>query len=198
METVWFWKGPQLTESWAKTAAFPSETYPKPSTITDDLFPVSEVSIYETDIDQNGHLVILLTGEQFAPCPDLWFVLEQTNHPTDMYCLHGVSSSAFPKGTVLQKNDLQGVDFDMSQYVGFVKWFKNDSRLQQIFVGNTWRRRRISTALICAADILIVAGNLGAYLNGGDITTQDGEKLRQAWSESKRVTDRVGSVEKYQ
>jgi hypothetical protein len=53
----------------------------------------------------------------------------------------------------------------------------------------------VTLALFGVADLVIVSGSYGPYLNGGEVTTSDGETLRDAWSGSKRVTPRIGSVE---
>ena len=105
-----------------------------------------------------------------------------------------MTGGAFPNGTVVATGDINKFGFKVSDRVGFVKWFRKDSRLQQVSVGENWRRMRISTALISVADMVVKSGKYGPYLNGGDITTADGEELRKAWSESTRVTPRIGSV----
>lgn len=198
MKTVWFWKGPHLSDRWAKVAAFSSDLHDKPSTVLSDIKPVDDAPDYEVEIDQDGNLVVHLYAEQFFGSPNMWYVLEKNYHPTDLYSIHGICSDAFPRGTVIPAEDIKDIKMSMDEYVGFIRWFKYDSRLQQIFVGRSWRRKRVSTCLIGVADIIIVSGDFGGYLNGGDITTEDGEKLRQAWSGSTRVTPRIGSVERYQ
>ena len=70
------------------------------------------------------------------------------------------------------------------------------SKIQQIFVEEKWRRQRVTLALFGVADLVIVSGGYGPYLNGGDVTTSDGETLRSAWSGSKRVNKRQGKIEK--
>ena len=81
-----------------------------------------------------------------------------------------------------------------SERVGFLQWFKQDSKIQQIFVEEKWRRKRVTLALFGVADLVIVSGNYGPYLNGGEVTTNDGETLRNAWAGSLRVNPRIGSV----
>ena len=194
LKTVWFWKGPLLNSKWSVVAAYATEEYPYPSTVEGDVCPTESEAHSVCAIDKNGNLVVTLLDEQFSLVPDLWYILEETTFPTDMVAVHAMTGGAFPNGTVVATGDINKFGFKISDRVGFVKWFRKDSRLQQVSVGENWRRMRISTALISVADLVVKSGDYGPYLNGGDITTADGEKLREAWSESTRVTPRVGSV----
>ena len=193
MKTVWFWKGLPLNDKWFNVSNYHSDAYEKPSTISSDTKPDDETLVSSVSLDEHGNLLIDMRDEQFALCPDIWFVLEETEYPTPMVTLHGLKSDIFKKGTVIKVKDIRGFGIRQDEYVGFIKWFKQDSRIQQIFVAENHRRQRVSTTLIGAADILIVAGEYGTYLNGGDVTTSDGEKLRQAWTNSPRVIPKIGS-----
>jgi hypothetical protein len=195
MKTVWFWKGPQLDSRWAKVANFATDEYPIPSTIETDVCPTISEPLSFCELDSHGNLCVTLLDEQFSAAPDLWFVLEEVTFPTELVTLHAMTGGAFPKGTVIAVKDIRNFSIKPSDRVGYVKWFKKDSRIQQVAVAENWRRMRISTVLFGVADIVIVAGDYGKYLNGGDITTSDGENLRQAWSHSSRVSPRIGSVE---
>ena len=194
MKTVWFWKGPQLNSKWSVVAAYATDEHPHPSTVEGDVCPTKSEAHSSCSIDKNGNLVVTLLDEQFSLVPELWYVLEETTFPTDMVALHAMTGGAFPDGTVVATGDINRFGFKVSDRVGFVKWFRKDSRLQQVSVGENWRRMRISTALISVADMVVKSGNYGLYLNGGDITTANGDELRKAWSESTRVTPRIGSV----
>jgi hypothetical protein len=195
MKTVWFWKGPPLNSKWSVVAAYATDEHPYPSTVEEDVCPTESKAHSSCTIDKNGNLVVMLIDEQFSLVPELWYVLEETTFPTDMVALHAMTGGAFPNGTVVATGDINKFGFKVSDRVGFVKWFRKDSRLQQVSVGENWRRMRISTALISVADMVVKSGEYGPYLNGGDITTADGEELRKAWIKSTRVTPRIGSVE---
>lgn len=195
MKMVWFWKGPQLTDKWAAVANYATDEHPTPSTVEADICPTEAEPLSFCMLDDNENLVVGLIGEQFSAAPDLWFVVEEKTTPTDMVTVHAMAGGAFPKGTVLTVRDIRNFSLKASDRVGFLTWFRKDSRIQQISVSEDWRRMRISTSLFGVADIIIVSGNYGPYLNGGDITTSDGEKLRKAWVASPRVNPRIGKVE---
>jgi hypothetical protein len=196
MKTVWFWKGPPLNSKWSVVATYATDEHPHPFTVESKVCPTKSEPHSFVMADEHERLVVRLTDEQFDGVPDLWYILEENPHPTDMVSIHGMAGGEFPKGTVLTVKDVGGIKLTASDRVGFVRWFRSDSRLQQVMVNEMWRRKRISTVLISVADVVIMSGGYGPHLNGGDITTADGEELRKAWSESTRVAPRIGSVEK--
>lgn len=195
MKTVWFWKGPKLNDDWFMVANYVNDEHEKPSTVDAEICPTDAEAFSFTEIDAMGNLVIKMNDEQFEGSPNLWYIIEEINTPTDMIAIHGMKCPSFPEGTVIKIKDVERFGINPSNRVGFIRWFRSDSRLQQVYTAEEWRRKRVSTKLIAAADIIIIAGEYGNYLNGGDITTSDGEKLREAWSESPRVMKRIGSVE---
>lgn len=195
MKTVWFWKGPKLNNNWFTVANFATDEYEKPSTVVTEICPTDEKALSFTQLDNSGNLVVKTNDEQFDGSPELWYIIEETKMPVEMIGIHGMCCGSFPEGTVIKIKDLEQFGINKDNRVGFVRWFKKDSRLQQVYTAEQWRRKRVSTKLIAIADIVIVSGELGPYLNGGDITTEDGEKLREAWSHSSRVIPQTGSVE---
>ena len=133
--------------------------------------------------------------------PPLWYVVKDAPRPhpngpeIPMIFIYALYGDDFPSGTIVMEEDLIKNKFvGRSERVGFLQWFKKDSKIQQIFVEEKWRRKRVTLALFGVADLVIVSGNYGPYLNGGEVTTNDGETLRNAWAGSKRVTPRIGSV----
>ena len=194
MKTVWFWKGPPLNSKWSVVATYATDEHPHPIVVESKVCPTKSEPHSFVMADEHERLVVRLTDEQFNGVPDLWYVLEENTSPTDMVTIHAMTGDSFPKGTVVTVRDINNFSIKASDRVGFVKWFKKDSRLQQVSVAQEWRRKRISTVLISVADVVIMSGNYGPHLNGGDVTTADGEELRKAWSASMRVTPRIGSV----
>ena len=101
----------------------------------------------------------------------------------------------FRSKTILDRNiPLTSVGAGNSVRTGYLQWFRESSKIQQITVAEEWRRKRITLALFAVGDLVLLSGGIGPLLNGGDVTTSDGEKLREAWSTSNRVLPRNGSV----
>jgi len=195
MKTLWFWKGLPLNDKWNYVANYATDEHEHPSLVSSDICPTEAQAASSCTLDDSGLLVVHLDDEQWASVPELWYIFEEINSPVHMFALHAMTGGNFKKGTVVCPRDISNFGVRQSDRVGFVRWFKEDSRIQQITVVEEWRRRRVSTALIGVADILVVSGSLGRFLNGGDITTSDGEALRAAWSHSSRVLPRTGSVD---
>jgi len=201
-KSLWFWKSKQLTDRWAEVHAFSSEEFEHPSIVVSEECPTSEKPVWHSSIDEQGNLIIHFDDvEAMGNVPPLWYVVKETSRPHPngpaipcvfVFAFYGPD---FPSGTIVKESDLIERGFiSHSERVGHIIWFRKDSKLQQITVLEKWRRRRISLALFGVADLVIVSGEYGPFIHGGEITTNDGEKLREAWRHSNRVDERAGSV----
>lgn len=199
---LWFWKPRQLNDKWAEVHAFSTEEFERPSIVVSEHKPSQSESVWHSSVDDEGNLLICFDDdEEMKNVPPLWFVVKEADRPhpngpaIPMIFVYGLYGDDFPPGTVVMERDLIKKEFTgRSQRVGFVQWFRSDSKLQQIYVEPQWRRRRITLALFGVADLVIVSGGYGPFLHGGEITTDDGEKLRQAWSGSRRLDKRMGTA----
>lgn len=193
-KTVWFWdSGIPLGDTHTHVMAFYDDSRPKPSVVRNEKSPHHSFCHSFNTSDSDGNQVIHLVDSTFANTPNAWYGYAQLD---EMMCtLLSFSNDMYPNGTVVPFREFADKT-KPEDSSGFLRWFIKDSRIQQIFVSPDFRRNRLSVKLVAVADILIVADKQwnGIFLNGGDITTADGETLRQAWSESTRVTPRIGSV----
>jgi hypothetical protein len=199
---LWFWKPKQLTDRWAEVHAFSTEEFERPSIVVSEDKPTDAGPIWFGSLDDDKNLFInWLDTDVMGVVPPLWYVVKETDRPHRngppipcifIFALHG---DDFPSGTIVMERDLIDRKFvSRSEMVGHVVWFRKDSKLQQITVAEKWRRRRITLALFGVADLVIVSGGYGPFLHGGEVTTNDGEKLREAWGGSSRLDGRTGSV----
>lgn len=201
---LWFWKPKQLTDRWAEVHAFSTEEFERPSIVVSENRPTDSEVIWFGSVDEDENLFINWRDKDIIGiAPPLWYVVKDAPRPhpngpdIPMMFIYALYGDDFPSGTIVMETDLIKKKFvGHSERVGFLQWFKQDSKIQQIFVEEKWRRQRVTLALFGVADLVIVSGNYGAYLNGGDVTTSDGETLRNAWAGSRRVIERKGSVEK--
>ena len=198
---LWFWENGRLNDAWLNIAAFSTEEHLRPSVIKSSSKPSSEEPIWFGSLSSDGNLFMNWNDADVEQVPPLWYIFQITPRPFPngpfLPCafVHAMYGDEFEKGTVVESTWFtdRGIK-PVSKRVGFVQWFLNDSKLQQIFVDPEWRRKRITLALFGIADLVIVAGELGPFLHGGDVTTTDGEQLRKAWSGSKRLDERIGTV----
>lgn len=200
---LWFWKPKQLTDRWAEVHAFSTEEFECPSIVVSEDKPTDSDAIWFGSVDEDENLFINWRDKDvMGIAPSLWYVVKDAPRPhpngpdIPMMFIYALYGDDFPSGTIVMETDLIKKKFvGHSERVGFLQWFKQDSKIQQIFVEEKWRRQRVTLALFGVADLVIVSGNYGPYLNGGDVTTSDGETLRNAWDGSKRVNRRIGSIE---
>lgn len=197
-KTVWFWhSGREATPDFSFVMSFFDDSHEKPSVIRGEKSPHHAYCHSFNTIDSKSHQVVHLVSDDFDGSIPMWYVYIdaiESMPPTRM--LVAYSDDRYPDGTIIPFREATDLCITPKDSVGFVRWFVEDSRIQQIYVDEMHRRKRISVKLFSIADIVIVSDNAwnGNFLNGGDITTNDGELLRSAWSSSVRVTQRQGSV----
>ena len=197
-KTVWFWhSGREATDDFSFVMSFYDDSHEHPSCVFNEKSPHHSYCHSFNTIDRNDRQVVHLVSDDFDGCCDVWYVYidaVESIPPTRM--LMAYADDRYPNGTVVPFGEIAKTGISPNDAAGFVRWFVNDSRIQQIYVDEKHRRKRISTKLFSIADMVIVSDNNWnkLFLNGGDVTTTDGELLRSAWSASTRLTQRVGSV----
>ena len=177
--------------------SFYDDSHPKPSVVKGN--PGHHAYCHSLNsVDDGGRLLVHLLSDDFDNSIDLWYVYVDfpaaEPHTRSVICY---ADKSFPNGTVLLFDEATQKGIKYEDSAGFIRWFVDDSRIQQVMVKEEYRRKRVSTKLFSVADLLIIADPSwnGKHLNGGDITTSDGDKLRAAWSQSTRLTQKQGSVE---
>ena len=152
---------------------------------------------YCSTVNNNGDLVVHLQRQEFEKCPPLWFVIHENPHgaPPSLALL-AFSANEIPAGTVLTTQQAEQHGIKPQDQIAAIQWGYGDPKLHQIAVHPDWRRQHIALALIGAADVVNMSGNYSGdkVIYGGDVTTQGGETLREAWHKSPRVTQRQGSI----
>jgi hypothetical protein len=199
-KTIWFWdSGTELIKNTKFMMSFYDDKYEKPGVVSGIKQPDHSTCHSFNYLGHDGNLAIALVTEEFDNAPRLWYVkVYADNAFPPMRSILAFNDGRFSDGTVLEYGQALELDIAPSQSCGLIRWFKNDSSVQQIFVSEEHRRKRISTKLFAVADIMIVADTHwnGIFLNGGHVTTDDGEALRSKWqaSGSTRLVDQIGSV----
>lgn len=197
-KTVWFWgENRQATDTHNYVMAFYDDSHKKPSLVTNEKSPNHIYCHSFASTDEDGRYLVKFVEESTVSIVDLWYVyIDAETSVPHMRSVMAFANDRFPDGTVVNFSEVEQLGISPHDSCGFIRWFASDSRVQQIFVKENHRRKRISTKLFGVADMVIVGDRNwnGSFLNGGDVTTNDGEKLRGAWHNSKRVTPRIGSV----
>lgn len=195
---VWFWdSGYTLNETTKHIISFYDDSQQKPSLVAFRPSPNHAHCNSFNTTSSHGIQQVHFVGTDYKTNLKLWYVtVDSVDGNQKMRSVVAYGDARFPEGTVIDFATAARNGITYSESVGFVKWFIKDSKLQQIFVSGEARRMGVSTKLFAAADLVIVSDTKwnGSFLHGGDVTTADGERLRQAWSQSVRVTPRIGEA----
>lgn len=81
-----------------------------------------------------------------------------------MMAIHVINGSQVRRGTVLFSNALEGVSFTQEQHVGFLRWFKDDFKVQKMSVSDGWDKTTFSQLLIDAANSFISLSGIEATI----------------------------------
>lgn len=155
-------------------------------------------------VDKNGHLVAHYYRKEvfgaFEDVPKLWFTLIDGGPYGDgALTMFGFADDTYPMGTVVEMPEvLTTVDKEhLSTWAGMIVWIKGNPALQQITTAENWRRKRIAVMMMGVCDVVngCYGFSPGKVLHGGEITTEDGEKLRNIYpGATSRILPRIGSV----
>lgn len=154
-------------------------------------------------VDNEGHLVVnYYRPEVFGPVESvvkLWFVLIYGGPAGEgTLTMLGFADDRYPWGTVIELDEaLLVLEKEyMSTWAGMIIWHKGSPALQQIITAEKWRRKRISIIMFGVCDVVNACYGFspGEVLYGGEVTTEDGEKLRNIYPNSMRIREKIGSI----
>jgi len=203
---VYAWNtGRVLDERWADIRFVRSETSTRDGNLTQGETPPEQDVYGWCEMGDDGRLVAHYHREEvFGPYENmtkLWFALFDGEHLNPPHlALLAYADGRFPTGTVLTEQQFADAGVgrdDLSQFVAKLTWRKGDPIVQQIYTHPDWRRRRIMIAMFGVADLVNSCGGYspGKLLYGGEVTTEDGERIREAFDGSSRIVPRIGSFE---
>lgn len=193
--TLWFWKGARFSAEWFEVESFTTDEYPHPSLICGIRKPSSAKPFSWSSIDQNNRLVIGLDHSHLTNSPALWHVLvREYSRMSKTQSLISFVSEEYEDGTVIELNEFNRRGFSFSDRVAAIRWGFGDPKIEQLYVDEKFRRKRIGTKIINCADLLNVAGGWGGFIYGGDQLTKDGEKIAGSWRHSSRLLNKEVSL----
>lgn len=189
--TLWFWQKQRLNSEWFEVYSFSTDEHPHPSLIIASKQPSESQPWSWVSLDDNNRLVVHLPNDHIPDAPPMWYVLVREYGETKKtQTLAGFATDHYPDGAVVEVDELKRKGFEpsfMANRVAAIRWGFGDPHLEQIYVAEEHRRKRVSIKLINVADIVNVAGNWGGFIYGGDQVTAMGEELGKAWSGSTRL-----------
>jgi hypothetical protein len=188
--TLWFWQKSRLSADWFEVYSFTTDEHPHPYLTRQTNSPTNAEPWSYSSIDSNNRLVVHVPNEHIPDAPPMWYVLiREYGELKQGQTLAAFDTDLYPDGTVVELDELKRKGFEpsfMKQRIAGIKWGFGDPHVEQIFVADTHRRKRISIKLINVADVVNTAGNWGGFIYGGDQVTLMGEELSKSWDGSSR------------
>ncbi|CAN5633170.1 hypothetical protein BH10ACT1_BH10ACT1_26170 [soil metagenome] len=108
--------------------------------------------IWRADLDDEGRPRVLVNPEAASDAPAMWFVaLPELNATRPAVTLVGYEHAVLPPGVVVPDGTFFHLPTRSRDQVGAIRWWRDEAVVDQVYVGDLWRRRHVATALIYAA-----------------------------------------------
>lgn len=193
--TLWFWKGLRLSAEWFEVESYATNEYPHPSLVHGIRKPTLAKPFSWSSIDNNNRLIVGLDHSHLTDSPALWHVLvREYNRIPKTQSLISFIGEEYEDGTVIELDEFNRRGFSFSKRVAAIRWGFGDPKIEQLYVDEKFRRKRIGTKIINCADLLNVAGGWGGFIYGGDQLTKDGENIASSWKNSVRLLKKEVSL----
>jgi len=143
--------------------------------------PIATHGSYEpwrADVDSNGRSVIGLNPAGLVGAPPIWFVvLPELDIPTPAMSLVGFATDHVPEGTVLTDPEFFSLPVPSNAQVGAIRWWHLEGIVDQVFIPENWRQRRLGTAMTYAANAFQVHNGWPGNLRSDSRRTELGKYL---------------------
>jgi len=188
--TLWFWQASRLDAEWFEAYSFSNDDREKPSLSRSPVKPTNDEPWSYTSLDDRGKLLVHVPKEHLPDAPSMWYLLvrEYGEYPPKQ-TLIGFANDMYADGTVIEQQEFLKTGVELSSRAAAIRWGMGDPKIEQIYVAEQHRRKRVATKLINVADIVNVAGNWGGFIYGGDQVTELGSQLASSWTNSIRLIE---------
>lgn len=193
--TLWFWKGDRLSHNWFQVKSFNTNEHPHPSVVGGADVSFSATPFSWSGLDELGHLIVGVDHGHLPNAPSLWHVLvREYDRFTPAQSLVSFATDHFVDGTVVEMDEFKSLGVSMGDRLAAIRWGYGDPKIEQLYVHEDHRRKRIGTKIINVADLVNVAGGWGGFIYGGDQVTDMGAQVASAWTNSSRLLQKEVSL----
>lgn len=150
--SAWYHReGPLPGGRWRMRCLF-SDGRPDGTVVEDPGDTAGLFEIWRADLDDEGRPRVRVNPDAVPGAPAMWFVaLPETNVPRPAMTLVGFDQRAIPAGSVINDAVFFSLPVSNDDQVGAIRWWTAEAIVDQVFVGDRWRRRHVGSALIYAA-----------------------------------------------
>lgn len=149
---AWYHRdGPLPGRRWRVRCLF-SDDHPDGEIVDDPGDTSGRFELWRADLDENRRPRLWVNPAAIPGAPSLWFVvLPEPHEPRPAMTLVGYEHPALPAGVVVPDATFFHLPVRSDDQVGAIRWWHGEGVVDQLFVGDNWRRRHVATALIYAA-----------------------------------------------
>lgn len=134
--------------------------------------------IWRADINDERRPRVLVNPEAAPGSPTIWFVaLPELNGERPAMTLVGYEHDVLEPGVVVQNATFFHLPTRSRDQVGAIRWWRDEAVVDQVYVGENWRRRHVATALIYAASAYHQPHGWSGRLHSDGRRTSMGEHL---------------------
>lgn len=149
--------------------------------------------IWRADVDDQGRPRVVVHPDAAPGSPTMWFVaLPELNAPRRAMTLVGYEHAVLPPGTVIGDGTFFHLPVRNDDQVGAIRWWRDEAVVDQVYVGERWRRRHVATAMIYAASAYHQLHGWPGRLHSDGRRTSMGEHLVAGL----RHPDRIASLDR--
>jgi hypothetical protein len=120
--------------------------------VTDPGEAAGRFEIWRADLDEQRRPRIWVNPAAAPDSPRMWFVaLPEPHAARPAMTLVGYEHAVLPAGVVVPDATFFSLPTRNRDQVGAIRWWRDEAVVDQVYVGEQWRRRHVATALIYAA-----------------------------------------------
>jgi hypothetical protein len=146
--------------------------------------------LWRADLDDQGRPLIWINPAAAPEAPSLWFVaLPEADLDRRAMNLVGFENPVLPAGTVVSDAMFFHLPVRSSEQAGAIRWWTGDAVVDQVFVGDAYRRRHAATLLIYAASAYHQMQGWPGRLHSDGRRTQMGQHLVAGLRHPSRIAE---------
>lgn len=128
-----------------------SDDHPDGTTVEEPGDVAGRFEIWRADLDAAGRPRVRVNADAAPDAPTMWFVaLPELDADDPAMTLVGYDGEVRPPGVVVPDAEFFHLPTRNDDQVGAIRWWQRGV-VDQVYVGERWRRRHVATALIYAA-----------------------------------------------
>jgi hypothetical protein len=150
--SAWYHRQTRLPDGRWQVRCLFSDDHPDGTVVDYPGDTAGQFEIWRADLDDEGRPRVLVNPDAVPDAPAMWFVsLPEPTAERPAMTLVGFDQELIPAGSVINDATFFHLPISNDDQVGAIRWWTKEAIVDQVFVGDRWRRRHVASALIYAA-----------------------------------------------